>query len=184
MKNAGTLTCDVETLKGKLELPAKDIIDPSAQGNQLVTDAKEKRTAEEFAEHLTEKQDASFVYKIVSNNAIVKFMVSIKPDVKFNFDADEVRFGFNLHIESVRGSKTVAFSTPIKVNTGLMKINKSGGNVSSAASSISLKKGEQEEKLRQGKAQMLDSSYISAATAKGKLDESFRSVATNQTHMT
>lgn len=129
-------------MKGKLELHAKDAIDPSAQGNQLVTEAKEKRTAEEFAEHLSETQDTKYIYKIVSNNAIIKFKVSIKKEVKFNFDSDEVKFGFNLHVESKRGSKTINLSTPVKVNTGPMKMNKTGQNVASAQSSVSLKKGD------------------------------------------
>ena len=63
-------------------------------------------------------------------------------------------------------------------------MNKTGGNVSSAQSTASLKKVDQEAKLIQGKAQMLDTSFVSAATEKQKLDESFRSAATAQTGAT
>ena len=68
---------------------------------------------------------------------------------------------------------------PIMVNTGKLKINNSGGAyVSSAESVASAKKVTQEQKLAAGQAQMLDHSYISHASVKEKMDESFQSNAT------
>ena len=64
---------------------------------------------------------------------------------------------------------------PIMVNTGKLKINNTGGNISSVQSVASGKVNPQiqEQKHREGKAQMLDMSFVSSATDKQKLDESF-----------
>lgn len=101
-------------------------------------------------EHCSSATDVRFLYKIVSNNIIMKLMVSIKPD--FNIEKDDVKFGFNLHMHSKRSSANLELKVPIQVNTGPLKLNKSGGNVSSAQSTASLRKGDQEAKLMQGKA--------------------------------
>jgi hypothetical protein len=62
---------------------------------------------------------------------------------------------------------------PVTINTGKLKINNTGGNVSSAMSVASGKNLTQQHKLQTGKAQMLDMSFVSSATEKQKLDESF-----------
>jgi hypothetical protein len=67
----------------------------------------------------------------------------------------------------------VDLKVPLSINVGKLKVNQSGGNVSSAMSVASGKKVSQDEKLRAGKAQLLDSSYVSNATEKQKLDETF-----------
>jgi hypothetical protein len=62
---------------------------------------------------------------------------------------------------------------PIIVNTGKLKLNQSGGNISSAMSTASMQsvvKNTQEDKLRSGAAQLLDTSAISHATNKEALD--------------
>ena len=66
------------------------------------------------------------------------------------------------------------------INTGKLKINKTGQNISSAQSVQSGKPNAeiQAQRLKQGKAQMLDMSFVSAATEKQKLDESFQSNTT------
>ena len=93
---------------GTVYIEPKDIIDPSAQGN-LVTgkgvDAEgktvaivEKRAKEELVEALENKRDVNFMYKIVSNSVIMKFPVTLRKEV--NIDKDDVKFGFNLTIDS------------------------------------------------------------------------------------
>ena len=59
---------------------------------------------------------------------------------------------------------------PIMVNTGKLKINQTGGNISSAQSVASGKVNPQlqEQKLKAGQAQMLDMSFVSHATEKTK----------------
>ena len=49
-----------------------------------------------MSEHLSEKADIKFLYKIVSNNIIIKINVSISPE--FIIEKDDVKFGFNLHL--------------------------------------------------------------------------------------
>jgi hypothetical protein len=78
------------------------------------------------------------MYKIVSNNVIMKFQVTL--NVGFDIEKDDVKFGFNLHIEQKRTStQTLNMKVPIVINTGKMKINNTGGNVSSAMSVASQK---------------------------------------------
>jgi flagellar assembly factor FliW len=78
------------------------------------------------------------MYKIVSNNVIIKFQVTL--NVGFDIEKDDVKFGFNLHIEQKRTStQTLNMKVPIVINTGKMKINNTGGNVSSAMSVASQK---------------------------------------------
>ena len=124
------------------------------------------------------------MYKIVSNNVIMKFPVTLKPG--FDVDKDEVKFGFHLHVEQKRSAtQSLELKVPIMVNTGKLKINTSGGAyVSSAESVASAKKVTQEQKLAAGQAQMLDHSYISHASVKEKMDESFQSNATAMTGRT
>mmetsp|Transcript_8860 Transcript_8860/g.15037 ORF Transcript_8860/g.15037 Transcript_8860/m.15037 type:complete len:86 (+) Transcript_8860:218-475(+) len=81
-------------------------------------------------------------------------------------------------------TSTQEIKVPIAINLGKLKINQSGGNVSSAISVASGKKATQEEQVRAGKAQILDTSYVSSATDKQKLDETFQSHATNMSRMT
>ena len=51
-----------------------------------------------------------------------------------------MKFGFYLHIEQKRSSTlTLNMKVPVVVNTGKMKINNTGGNVSSAMSVASQK---------------------------------------------
>jgi hypothetical protein len=78
------------------------------------------------------------MYKIVSNNVIMKLQVTL--NVGFDIEKDDVKFGFNLHIEQKRTStQTLNMKVPIVINTGKMKINNTGGNVSSAMSVASQK---------------------------------------------
>ena len=78
------------------------------------------------------------MYKIVSNNVIMKFQVTL--NLGFDIEKDDVKFGFNLHIEQKRTStQTLNMKVPIVINTGKMKINNTGGNVSSAMSVASQK---------------------------------------------
>lgn len=62
-------------------------------------------------DHCSAIRDVKFCYKIVSNNIIMKLMVSIKPD--FNIERDDVKFGFNLHMHSERSSSTLSLKVPI-----------------------------------------------------------------------
>jgi hypothetical protein len=78
------------------------------------------------------------MYKIVSNNVIMKFQVTL--NMGFDIEKDDVKFGFNLHIEQKRtATQTLNMKVPIVINTGKMKINNTGGNVSSAMSVASQK---------------------------------------------
>jgi hypothetical protein len=78
------------------------------------------------------------MYKIVSNNVIMKLQVTL--NVGFDIEKDDVKFGFNLHIEQKRtATQTLNMKVPIVINTGKMKINNTGGNVSSAMSVASQK---------------------------------------------
>ena len=51
---------------------------------------------------LADKADIGYMYKIVSNSNILKFPVTLREN--FNVEKDEVKFGFNLHIESRRSA--------------------------------------------------------------------------------
>jgi len=102
---------------------------------------------------LVDKADIGYMYKIVSNSNILKFPVTLREN--FNVEKDEVKFGFNLHIESRRSAtSTLKMKVPIMVNTGKLKINNTGGNISSAQSVASGKVNPQmqEQKLKEGKA--------------------------------
>lgn len=133
---------------------------------------------------ITTPADFNFMYKIVANNVIMKFPVTLKTG--FDIEKDEVKFGFYLTYEmKVSESSKKKIKVPIMINTGKLKINNTGGNyVSSAQSVASAKKVSQEQKLATGQAQMLDHSYVSAASVKEKMDESFQSTATTRTHQT
>ena len=123
------------------------------------------------------------MYKIVSNSTILKFQVTLREG--FNFEKDDVKFGFNLHIESKRSAtQTLVMKVPVMINTGKLKVNNTGGNTISSGQSVASGKVNpqmQEQKLKDGKAQMLDMSFVSAATDKQRLDESYTSNTTNLT---
>ena len=82
-------------------IKAKDEEDPTAQGNLLVSDAKELRSAEEMAPHCSENKDLRFCYKIVANNIIMKFPVCVSQD--FNIEQDESKFGFIIEVKAGQG---------------------------------------------------------------------------------
>lgn len=120
------------------------------------------------------------MYKVVSNSAILKFPVTLRKG--FNVEKDDLKFGFDLQLEAkISSTQNLKVKVPIMINTGILKINNSGGNISSAQSVQSGKIKDpavQEQKLKQGKAQMLDTSFVTSATEKQKLDESFQSTGT------
>lgn len=97
-----TLNADIDLPAGQVLIDAKDIIDPAAQGNLITGNAEEKRSKEELLEIITEPKDFNFMYKIVSNNVIMKFPVTLKPG--FNVEKDELKFGFYLHIQQKRSA--------------------------------------------------------------------------------
>ena len=97
-----SLNADIDLPAGQVLIDAKDIIDPAAQGNLITGNAEEKRSKEELLEAITESKDFNFMYKIVSNNVIMKFPVTLKSG--FNVDKDEVKFGFYLHISQKRSA--------------------------------------------------------------------------------
>ena len=144
---------------------------------------EEKRTPEELKTSLENPKDLAFMHKIVSNSAIMKFPLTLRKG--FSVETDDLKFGFYLHVETKRSStSTLNVKVPIMINTGRLKINNSGGNVSSAQSVASSRQGgrgakpeviqkAQEERLKAGKAQMLDTSFVSSATEKERLDQSF-----------
>merc|ERR1712147_540654 len=103
--------------------------DPTAQGNLLVTDAKEKRSPEEMGEHLNNPKDVRFCYKIVSNNVIMKFPVNIREE--FDVENDETKFGFVIEIKTGQGA---GIKVPVQISAGELKFTTSGSNVSSAMS--------------------------------------------------
>jgi hypothetical protein len=82
-------------------IKAKDEEDPTAQGNLLVTDAKELRTPEEMAPHCNERNDIKFCYKIVSNNVIMKFPVCVNQE--YNVEQDDSKFGFMIEVKQGAG---------------------------------------------------------------------------------
>ena len=99
---------------------------------------------------LLDKADIGYMYKIVSNSNILKFPVTLREN--FNVEKDEVKFGFNLHIESRRSAtSTLKMKVPVMINTGKLKINNTGGNISSAQSVASGKVNPQmqEQKLKE-----------------------------------
>ena len=141
-------------------------------------------------QYIGDAEDLPFMYKIVANNTIMKFNINLNEG--FDIDKDEVKFGFNMHIESKRSAtQTLEMKIPVVINTGKLKLNTSGGNVSSAQSVASGKPQSREEQQKRqsqliasGKAGMLDQSFVSAATEKEKLDRSYQgdaqSVASSQ----
>ena len=79
---------------------------------------------------ISDSRDIRFMYKLVANNAIMKFPVVLKKG--FQLEKDDLRLGFNLKVEIKRdNSTTVRLSIPIMINTGLLKVN----NPSSISSS-------------------------------------------------
>lgn len=125
---------------GEVLIEPKDIIDPAAQGNLITGNAEEKRSKEELEAVLSDKKDFNFMYKIVSNNVIMKFPVILKKD--FDIDNEEVKFGFYLNYEmKISSTSKKIIKVPIMINTGKLKINNTGGNyVGSAESVASAKK--------------------------------------------
>ena len=109
---AQTLNAEIELPKGKITIDLKDAIDPAGGGNLITGNAEEKRSKEELLEVLTENADLPFMYKIVGNSNILKFPVTLKDSYdnesfeneKQEQFKDEVKFGFNLHIESKRSA--------------------------------------------------------------------------------
>jgi len=163
------LNTDIELPLGKISLDLKNAIHKDSQGTVIAETATDKRSREELMEHCSEPGDVAYMYKIVANNCIMKFPVT--PRKNFNVETDEVKFAFNLVLIAQRGG--AEYKIPVVVNTGKLKLNTSGGNVSSAQSVVSGRQGTQEQRLASGKAQMLDVSAISHATEKEKMDESF-----------
>lgn len=147
IKVAQTINSDVELPSGFIYVDPKDIIDKGAQGNVLANaNLDEKRKPEELAPYADNKEDLPFMYKIVANNTIMKFNVVLKPG--FDIDKDEVKFGFNIHIDSKRSAtQTLEMKVPVMINTGKLKLNQSGGNISSAQSVQSGKAVTREEQI-------------------------------------
>ena len=181
---AQTLNSDIELPKGFIYIDPKDIVDRGAQGNVLANaNLDEKRTKEELAPYVEASEDISFMYKIVANNTIMKFAVTLREG--FDIEKDEVKFGFNLHIDSKRSAtKQLEMKVPVMINTGKLKLNQSGGNISSAQSVVSGKAvtkeeqvAKQHQQLAAGKAQMLDQSFVTQASAKNALEQSFQGPA-------
>lgn len=126
------------------------------------------------------------MYKVIANNCIMKFGVSLKQS--FDVEKDEVKFAFNILLQQKRsGGQTSELTIPVVVNVGKLKINNTGGNahISSAMSMASGKGGpNQEQKIIDGRAQVLDTSAVSHAEDKELLDSSFQSSATIMTNRT
>ena len=142
-------------------------MEKGAQGNVLAgQNIDEKRNKDELLPYCESHDDVRFLHKIVANNTIMKFSVNLKPG--FDVEKDEVKFGFNIHIDSKRSNtQTLEMKVPIIINTGKLKLNQSGGNISSAQSVQSGKAGSREEQMAKqqqqlaaGKAQMLDQSFV------------------------
>jgi hypothetical protein len=130
IKVSQTLSADIELPSGQIYIEAKDVIDPAGGGNLVTGNVEEKRSKEELSEVLTDKSDLGFMYKIVSNSTILKFQVTLREG--FNVEKDDVKFGFNLHIESKRSAtQTLIMKVPVMINTGKLKINNTGGNINS-----------------------------------------------------
>jgi len=84
-------------------------------------------------QYIGDAEDLPFMYKIVANNTIMKFSINLSEN--FDIEKDEVKFGFNMHIENKRTTtQTLEMKIPVVINTGKLKLNQSGGNVSSAQS--------------------------------------------------
>ena len=79
---------------------------------------------------ISDSRDIKYMYKLVANNAILKFPIFLKKG--FQLEKDELRFGFNLKVEIKRdNATTIRLSIPIMINTGLLKVH----NPSSISSS-------------------------------------------------
>ena len=48
-------------------------------------------------ECVSNSKDINFMYKVVSNNAVMKFPVTLRKD--FNVEKDDMKFGFYMHVE-------------------------------------------------------------------------------------
>ena len=71
------------------------------------------------------------MYKVASNTAILKFPVSLKKG--FVVEKDDLKFGFILELDSkISSSQNLKVKVPVMINTGILKINNTGGNISSA----------------------------------------------------
>jgi len=110
----------------------------------------------------------------------MKFGVVLKRSV--NVEQDDIKFAFNM-VLTVKQShnQSSKMKVPVMVNAGKLKINNTGGNVSSAMSVASHRgnvEQRQEQNIISGKAQVLDTSAVSHATEKEMLDVSYQSSAT------
>lgn len=148
------MNADTELPEGKLFIDPKDVIDPAAMNNLANPNVAEKRTKEELAESVELSKDVSFMYKVTGNSAIMKFPVTLRKG--FNVEKDDLRFGFLLQMEAkISSTQTLKVKVPIMINTGILKINNTGGNISSAQSVQSGRIKDpvvQEQKLAAGKA--------------------------------
>lgn len=103
-------------------LDRKLATDKKASGTVLQEEVKEKRSKEEMIEFVKEESDLNFFYKVIQNNAIMKFPVYLGPN--FNLENDEVKFAFNMILVQKRGGgQTVEMKIPVQVNTGKLKVN-------------------------------------------------------------
>lgn len=65
-----------------------------------------------MAEFVKEESDLNFFYKVIQNNAILKFPVYLNRN--FNLDNDEVKFAFNIVLVQKRGGgQTIEIKIPI-----------------------------------------------------------------------
>ena len=71
------INCKIELPQDKIMLDLKNPIDKNAEGTLISENAVDKRSKEELMEYCTNKDDVKFMYKIVSNNAVMKFPVFI-----------------------------------------------------------------------------------------------------------
>jgi CRISPR/Cas system endoribonuclease Cas6 (RAMP superfamily) len=109
--------------------------DKKASGTVLQEDVRDKRSKEELMDFVKDPSDVGFFYKVIQNNAILKFPIYLNS--KFNLDQDEVKFAFNIILTQKRSGQVIEMKIPIQVNAGKLKVNQQQ-HISSSQSTASL----------------------------------------------
>ena len=100
VKEVQRVNCLIDLPKDKVMLDLKNLIDKNAQGTLISENAVDKRSKEELLEYVENKEDVVHMYKVIGNNAIMKFPVYITK--KFNIEQDDVKFAFNIVLTQKR----------------------------------------------------------------------------------
>lgn len=81
---AQRINATMDLPKSHVFMDMKNVIDKNAQGTVIAENAVDKRSREELLEYVSNPEDVQHMYKVVGNNAIMKFGVTLNR--KFNIE--------------------------------------------------------------------------------------------------